>query len=302
MHVYERRGSRVLADGYVHPELTGRGAGARLLEAAEQRALELAAEVPVDEAVSIETAHLVGDPRAPELLAGRGYGRVRTFFRMVADLTGAIPAPIWPPGLELRPFDLERDGRKVHAAVEEAFEHEWGHEARDYEAWAKRAVGVEQFDPELFVVVWDGDDVAAVSLDYAKRMGDWGWIATLAVRPAWRRRGLGLALLHEGFRRLAGRGETIAALGVDSENPTGRDAPVRARGDADLLARRRLAQGGEAGCLSSSCRPLPTRAGSQRSSTLARSRSGERRRSPPTGSPAGSRCRRSTRRPTCGSR
>jgi len=221
MHVYERRGGRVLADGYVHPELTGRGVGAVLLEAAEQRALELAAEVPVGEAVSIETAHLVGDPRAPELLAGRGYEPVRTFWRMVVDLTGATPAPVWPEGIELRHFDLDRDGRRVHAAIEEAFEHEWGHEPRDYEAWVKRAVEVEQFDPQLFLVAWDGDEVAAVSLDYAKRMGDWGWIATLAVRPAWRRRGLGLALLHESFLRLAERGEATAALGVDSENPTG---------------------------------------------------------------------------------
>ena len=221
MSVYERRGGRVLADGYVHPELAGRGVGTGLLEAAEQRALELAAEVPASEAVSIETAHLVGDPRAPGLLAGRGYEPVRTFWRMVIDLTGAIPAPVWPEGIELRPFDLERDGRLVHAAVEEAFEHEWGHEPRDYEAWAKRAVEVEQFDPQLFLVAWDGDEVAAVSLDYAKRMGDWGWIATLAVRPAWRRRGLGLALLHESFLRLAERGEATAALGVDSENPTG---------------------------------------------------------------------------------
>ena len=221
MHVYERRGGRVLADGYVHPELTGRGVGAVLLEAAEQRALELAAEVPVGEAVSIETAHLVGDPRAPELLAGRGYEPVRTFWRMVVDLAGATPAPVWPEGIELRHFDLDRDGRRVHAAIEEAFEHEWGHEPRDYEAWVKRAVEVEQFDPQLVLVAWDGDEVAAVSLDYAKRMGDWGWIATLAVRPAWRRRGLGLALLHESFLRLAERGEATAALGVDSENPTG---------------------------------------------------------------------------------
>jgi len=221
LSVYERRGGRVLADGYVHPELTGRGVGAALLAAAEQRALELAAEVPLDEAVSLETAHLVGDPRAPELLAGRGYQRVRTFFRMVADLTGAIPAPVWPEGLELRPFELERDGHRVHAAVEEAFAHEWGHEPRDYEAWARRTFEVEQFDPQLFLVVWHGDEVVAASLDYAKRMGDWGWIATLAVRPAWRRRGLGLALLHESFRRFAERGETVAALGVDSQNPTG---------------------------------------------------------------------------------
>ena len=80
---------------------------------------------------------------------------------------------------------------------------------------------VEQFDPSLFLVVWDGDEIAAASVNYAKRLGDWGFIATLGVRPAWRRRGLGLALLHESFRRFAERGETTAALGVDSENPTG---------------------------------------------------------------------------------
>jgi GNAT superfamily N-acetyltransferase len=59
------------------------------------------------------------------------------------------------------------------------------------------------------------------AVNYAKRLGDWGFIATLGVRPAWRRRGLGLALLHESFRRCAEWGETTAALGVDSENPTG---------------------------------------------------------------------------------
>ena len=41
------------------------------------------------------------------------------------------------------------------------------------------------------------------------------------MRPRWRRRGLGLALLRESFRRFAECGETTAALGVDSENPAG---------------------------------------------------------------------------------
>src|SRR4051794_8106620 len=43
VHVYGLRGTRVLLDGYVHPELTGRGAGSRLLELAEGRARELSA-------------------------------------------------------------------------------------------------------------------------------------------------------------------------------------------------------------------------------------------------------------------
>jgi mycothiol synthase len=222
MLVYELGSGRILADGYVHPELTGLGAGSRLLAVAEERALELTAELPPESRATIETAHLVGDPRAPRLLACRGYAQVRTFHRMVIDLEHArLPAPEWPDGLELRPFDRQRDGRRVHEAIEEAFTDEWGHERRDYDAWSERVFEVEQFDPTLWVVVWDGDEVAAASLNYRKLLGDWGFVRTLGVRPAWRRRGLGIALLHESFRRFAECGETTAALGVDSRNPTG---------------------------------------------------------------------------------
>ena len=221
MHRYDLRGGRVLADGYVHPELTARGAGARLLEAVERRAHELAGEVPAAERVTVETSHLVGDPRAPKLLACRGYERVRTFFRMVTRLDEAPPPPTWPPGIDLRPLDPVRDGPRVHAAVEEAFVDEWGYEPLPYAEWFRRNLGWQRFQPELCPVAWDGGEIAAVSLNYPKRLGDWGWVGLLAVRPAWRRQGLGLALLHESFRRFHAAGESVAALGVDAENPTG---------------------------------------------------------------------------------
>jgi ribosomal protein S18 acetylase RimI-like enzyme len=78
-----------------------------------------------------------------------------------------------------------------------------------------------RLDLSLPVVAWAGPEVAGFSLGYPKRMGDWGWISVLGVAPAWRRQGLGLALLQESFRRIRATGETVAALGVDSENPTG---------------------------------------------------------------------------------
>jgi ribosomal protein S18 acetylase RimI-like enzyme len=221
VHVYGLRGTRVLMDGYVHPELTGRGAGSLLLEHAEARARELAAAAPACESIWAETAHLVGDPRAPELLTGRGYAMLRTYHRMIVDLEPGTPAPSWPDGLELRPFDPERHARQLKDALDEAFADEWGHEKRDYDAWAERVLGVPQFDPELVLVVWDAGEIAAMAVDYQKRLGDWGLISLLGVRPAWRRQGLGLSLLQESFRRFAERGETMAALGVDSENPTG---------------------------------------------------------------------------------
>ena len=215
------REGRIITDGYVHPGHTGRGAGGALLHAVEARARELEPGLVPGERVYLETAHLVGDPGAPKLFASRGYRRVRSFFRLVRPLGADEPLPSLPAGLELRPFVATLHGPAVHAAHEEAFVEEWGHRPRDYPVWSEKVIGWSRFDPELFVVIWDGDEVVGFSLNYDKRMGDWGWIGRLGVRPAWRRRGLGLALLHESFRRFAGRGETTAALGVDSENPTG---------------------------------------------------------------------------------
>ena len=221
MHLSEIRDGRIITDGYVHPDHTGRGAGTLLLSAVEARARELEPSLAPGKRVYLETAHLVGDPDAPVLLSSREYHRVRTFFRMVRALEQPEPLPMWPAGLQIRAFDPDTHGPRLHAAFEEAFASEWGHRPQSYDAWREKVIGWSRFDPSLVVVVWDGAEVAAFSLNYDKRMGDWGWIGSVGVRPAWRRQGLGLALLHESFRRFADRGEATAALGVDSENPTG---------------------------------------------------------------------------------
>lgn len=221
MHLCDVRGGRLIVDGYVHPDYAGRGVGAMLLDAVEARAREIEPGLAPGERVYLEAAHLVGDLRAPSLFVCKGYRRVRTFFRMVRRLGPSEPRPALPAGLEFRPLEPSLHGPAVHAAVEEAFVDEWNHRHRPYAEWQKTVFGWERFDPELVPVVWDGGEIAAVSLNYEKRMGDWGWIGTLAVRPGWRRRGLGRALLQESFHRFARRGETKAALGVDGENPTG---------------------------------------------------------------------------------
>ena len=48
-----------------------------------------------------------------------------------------------------------------------------------------------------------------------------GHVNILGVRPGWRRRGLGRALLLHSFRELRDRGRLKADLGVDAENTTG---------------------------------------------------------------------------------
>ena len=220
-HLLDRKAGRFIGDAYVHPDLTGRGVGVRVLELLEERVHERHGEWPDGERIVLEAAHLVGDDRAPLLFRGRGFERVRSFFRMVIELDGPVPAPAWPAGVELRPFDPDRHGRELYDAEGEAFADDWGYVQRPYGEWHARVFGRSGFDPSLVPVAWEGDEIVAFSRNYPKRNGDWGWIGTLGVRAAWRRRGLGLALLRESFRRFRATGETATALGVDVENPTG---------------------------------------------------------------------------------
>ena len=46
-------------------------------------------------------------------------------------------------------------------------------------------------------------------------------MSTLGVRRAWRKQGLGLALLLQSFRDFQRRGTHTIGLGVDASNPTG---------------------------------------------------------------------------------
>ena len=238
-HLLDRKGGRFIGDGYVHPELTGRGVGGRVLGLLEERALELRPSWPAGERIVLEAAHLVGDERAPHVVRRAGLRARAKLLPHGGRRHGRAAAAGVAGGHQLRPLDPDRDGPMLHDAELEAFADEWGYVPLSYDDWRGRVFGRSGFDPTLVPVVWAGDEVVAFSRNYPKRNGDWGFIANLGVRPAWRRRGLGLALLHESFHRFRETGETTIALGVDVENPTGatrlyEQAGMRVLWQADL--------------------------------------------------------------------
>jgi ribosomal protein S18 acetylase RimI-like enzyme len=211
---FEARGERTIGDGYVHPDLQGRGVGAQLVRLYEARA----ANAPG--ARTIESAALRGDGSADALFRSRGFAPVRHFFRMLIEHDREPEPPVWPYGVEAAPFDLA-DAEAFHAALNEAFAEEWGFAAEPFKTFRERRLGAERFDPGVCWVAKERGEIVALSLNDWKRNGDWGWIGSLAVRPAWRRRGLGEALLRASFGEFWRRGERRVALGVDSQNPTG---------------------------------------------------------------------------------
>jgi mycothiol synthase len=159
------------------------------------------------------------------LLEAMGYVPIRYGFEMYRSLTGQLPDNPLPPGLEMR-SPVEAEYRKVFDADTEAFADHWGHHAKTDADFRSRFYGVEA-DPSLYLVAWDGDEVAGVVMSaifaeenevIGRRCG---WLERASVRRPWRGRGIAKALMSASMRLLRDRGMEEAWLGVDGSNPTG---------------------------------------------------------------------------------
>jgi len=208
---YFEHGDRGEIDGYVHPDRRGDGLGSWLVTRAEERARS-------EGKVRLQTWCLAGDDDARRLFEARGFAEVRRYYRMLIELDGPSRLPEWPEGMGVATFRQE-DARAFHAVIGESFAEEWNFVHDPFEQWRELRIGAVDFDPTLWFLVWDGPEVAAVLR--GERRGETGWVGALGVRSAWRKRGLGLALLQHAFADWRRRGVTTVGLGVDAQNPTG---------------------------------------------------------------------------------
>ena len=159
------------------------------------------------------------------LIGAEGYEPVRYEFHMeTADLDHIPDAPM-PDGLEVRPAKPEHY-RAIWEASTEAFGDHWGQpelEEEDFQSW----LNDPQNQPELWMVAWDGDQVAGsilnfINHDYNARMGrKLGYTEIISVCRPWRRKGLARALLARSMKLHKENGMLQTALGVDTQNPTG---------------------------------------------------------------------------------
>lgn len=213
--------------GRVHPGHTGLGIGAHLLEWAEQRARLAIPKAPQEARVALEGYVISIDEAAQELFRLAGFALIRQSLRMVIELNGKPDAPQWPEGIRVRGFIPGQDDFPLFKAVHEAFRDHWGYlersEEEEYARWLHRIENDEDFDPSLWFLAVDGDEIAGMSLCRPRFENDpeMGWVSTLGVRRPWRRRGLGFALLRHSFQELHRRGKRRVGLGVDAQSLTG---------------------------------------------------------------------------------
>jgi len=207
------------ADGYVHPDFKGLGIGTSLLRKIEERAQAEIKLAEPDLRVFIRSTQDNKDEAGHVLYKDEGYSSIRYHWRMEVQLPEAPPVVTWPAGIELRPFVKDEHAISVWQANNEAFRDHWGSHDVTYEEFVHHRLDDPEFDPSLWVIAWDGDEIAGFSLNRF-RMGI-GWIRSLGVRRPWRKKGLGLALLQYSFGEFYKRGMKTIGLGVDASNPTG---------------------------------------------------------------------------------
>lgn len=197
----------------VHPEHLGRGLGSALAELVERRAVERSPG-----RVRLFSAVLTQDEPGARLLAARGYTWARRFWHMEVELAPEPPEPTPPDGIAVRTLDADRDLRDAHRVLQEAFRDHWDHEPVRFERFVEEEVD-EGFDPSLWFLAFDGDELVGVLDGFAH--SELGWVGELGVLRSHRGRGIAAALLRASFAAFARRGLTRVRLNVDSDNPTG---------------------------------------------------------------------------------
>lgn len=196
-----------------------------LLRQCERRMRQVAAELkPAGELVFDSWAD-GGEAHWASVLESAGYRPMRYGYSMVRPNLEGIPDLPLPEGLEVRPAQPEHY-RAIWEANVEAFRDHWGF-SEPNEAWYDEWLTNRFFQPQLWQVAWEGDQVAGMVLNFVNEEENRvnhrlrGYTEDICVRRPWRRRGLAKALITRSQRMFRDMGMTEVSLGVDTENPNG---------------------------------------------------------------------------------
>ncbi len=210
----------------IHPDHWQDSLALWMLEWMEETTRNRISLAPEDARVVLSEGIMHGNENQARVLSQAGFQVARVFKRMLIEMQSCPEAPTIPPGIVIRPIDYQNEFDAAIMALDEAFEDHWGHVQKSEEdvlkLWHHRLDEDSEFDPALWFLAMDGDQIAGACMCMPKLVEDpgIGWIAQLAVRRSWRKQGLGKALLQHAFIEFYKYGQHKVGLTVDSDSLT----------------------------------------------------------------------------------
>jgi ribosomal protein S18 acetylase RimI-like enzyme len=216
---------------FLHPAWRRKGIGTAMLRYLEQHLRQIADRLQAEGVITGDTPRFF-EASASDTETGReallqkeGYSGVRFEHFMSRPLSEPIEITPMPEGLEVRPVSPEQV-RAIWDAASEAFRDHWGY-AEPSEEEYQRFLEDPVTDPSMWMVAWDGDQVAGSVQNFLHRQENEeyhrqrGYTEGISVRRPYRKPGLATALLTRSLQMFKEMGMDEAALGVDSQNLSG---------------------------------------------------------------------------------
>jgi mycothiol synthase len=203
------------------------------------RSTAIAAQHPAEAPKYFQTWGIKGSRWHEDLMETLRLSAVRYEYFMNRPCSLPVEVTPLPDGIEVRPVGPE-DYRAVYDASHEAFRDHWGYtppSEQNYQRWLNEST----FDPSLWRVAWEGDQVVGMvrsfhdleeNAVYNRRRG---YTENISVRRPWRRRGIARSLLTQSIKMFQEMGYDETCLGVDTENPNGALKLYQSVGYTDYL-------------------------------------------------------------------
>ena len=221
----EEREERCYVLGTVRPDYRGKAIGRRLIEWGLARAEAVLSASTVDIPKYIRVDAAMSNTAARRLFERYNLQPVRYFADLHRPLADA-PRPVQPDGIRIARWDLARN-EEARIVKNDAFRDHWGSTPMTPEWWASSTTGIGSRLDLSYFAFNDRDELVGYLLtkrhdtDDAVVGAKYAWIDNIGTLKAWRGRGVASALIATALGAYKDDGLDMAALGVDSANPTG---------------------------------------------------------------------------------
>ena len=214
---------RVFLDGRVFPDYRSRGLGSFILRWMEARVRQMLSELGLDRPGVLRIDFYDRSDDAIALFGQHGFRFAFAEDEMRRELSHPLPDIPLPEDKTVVTWSPQR-AALFFSVYQDAFRERPGFPNWSEDTWRENFTGGATFRPDLSLLAMENAEAVGFALSHVEmeddqKSGGEGWIAQMGVRPAWRKRGLGGALLCEVMQRFRAGGLKWAALEVNTTNP-----------------------------------------------------------------------------------